>query len=72
MEVSHHGAGVGIVEKVHHRAVAAGDENGVILIQARRDDVRDASWIFEPSQGVAEFQIVLKPGLVPAEEIGDG
>ena len=29
MEVSHHGAGVGIIEKVHHRAVAAGDENGV-------------------------------------------
>ena len=39
----------------HHRAMAAGDENSVILIQARCDDIRDASWILEPSQGIAEF-----------------
>ncbi len=37
-----------------------GDENSVILIQARCDDIGDTSWIFEPSQAVAEFQIVLK------------
>ena len=55
MKVSHHGAGVGIIEQVHHRAMAAGDENSVILIQARCDDIRDTSWIFEPSQAVAEF-----------------
>ena len=36
--------------------MAAGDENGVILIEtrARCDDVRDAGWISEPSQAVAE------------------
>ena len=71
MKVSHYGAGVGIIEKIHHRAMTAGDENGVILIQARCDDIRDASWIFEPCQAVAKFEIVLKPGLVPAEEIGN-
>src|ERR1700684_1092942 len=71
MKMSHHRAGVGIIEKIDHRAMAAGNENSVILIQARCYDIRDASWIFEPSQCVAEFQIVLKPGLVPAEEIGD-
>ena len=55
MKVSQHGASVGIIEKVHHRAMAAGDENSVLLIQARCDDIRDATWIFEPSQGIAEF-----------------
>ena len=70
MKVSQHGARVGIVEKIHHRAMAAGDENSVILIQARCDDIRDTSWIFEPSQAVAEFQIVLKLSLVPTEEAG--
>ena len=60
MKVSKHDAGIGIIEKIHHRAMAAGDENGVILIQARCDDVRDTSWIFEPGQGVAKLQIVLK------------
>ena len=59
MKVSHHGAGVGIVEKIHHWAMAAGDKNGVILIQARCDGIGDTSWIFEASQAVAEFQIVL-------------
>jgi hypothetical protein len=34
MKVSHHGASVGIVKKIDHRAMAAGDEDGVILIQA--------------------------------------
>ena len=33
MKVSHHGATVGIIEKVDHRAMTAGDEDGVILIQ---------------------------------------
>jgi len=42
--VSHHGASVGIIKKVHHRAMAAGDENRVKLIEAGRDDIRDASW----------------------------
>ena len=55
MKVSHHGARVGIIEKVDHRAMAAGDENSVILIQTRCDDIRDTRWIFEPSQAVAEF-----------------
>ena len=55
MKVSHHGASIGIIEKIDHRAMAAGDENSVILIQARCDDIRDTSWIFEPSQAVAEF-----------------
>ena len=54
MKVSHHGAGVGIIEKIDHRAVASGDENGVILIQTRSDDIRDAAWISEPGQAVAE------------------
>jgi hypothetical protein len=34
MKVSHHGPAVGIIEKIDHRAMTAGDENGVILIQA--------------------------------------
>ncbi len=55
MKVSHHSASVGIVEKIHHRAMAAGNKNGVILLQARCDDIRDASWILEPGQGVAKF-----------------
>ena len=71
MEMSHHGSGIGIVEKIDHRAMAAGDENSVIPIQARCDHIRDASWISQASQAVAEFEIVLEPGLVPAEEIGD-
>ena len=71
VKVSQHCASVGIVEKIHHRAMAAGDENSVILIQARCNDIRDARRIFEPGQGVAKFQVVLKPSLVPAEEIGD-
>ena len=71
MEMSHHDASVGIIEKILHRAMAAGDENRVILIQTRCDHIRDARWIFEPSQAVAEFEIVLEPGLIPAEEIGD-
>jgi len=54
MKVSQHGAGVGIFEKVDHRAMAAGDKNSVILIQARRNDIRNASWAFESSQAVAE------------------
>ena len=41
MKVPHHGAGVGIIEKVDHRTMAAGDENCVILIHARCDNVRD-------------------------------
>ncbi len=41
--VLHHRASVGIIEKIHHRAMAAGDENSVILIEARCDDIRDAS-----------------------------
>src|SRR5256884_2100174 len=40
MKVSHHRASVGIIEKIYHRAVTAGDENSVILIQARCDDIR--------------------------------
>ena len=32
--MSHHDAGVGIVENIDHRAMAAGDENRVVLIQA--------------------------------------
>ena len=55
MKVSHHRPSVGIIEKIYHRAMAARDKNGVILIQALCDDIRDASWSFEPSQGVAEF-----------------
>jgi hypothetical protein len=55
MKVSHHGASVGIIEKIDHRAMAAGDENSVILIQARCDDIRDTSWIFEPSQASYEL-----------------
>ncbi len=70
MKVSEHGASVGIIEKIHHRAMAAGDKNSVILIQARCDDLRDTSWIFEPGQGVPKFQIVLKLSLVPTEEVG--
>src|SRR5260370_22551677 len=70
MKVSQHGASVGIIEQIHHRAMAAGDENSVILIQARCDDIRDTSWIFEPSQGVAELQVVLKLSLVPTAEVG--
>ncbi len=42
VKVSHHDAGIGIIEKIDHRAMAAGDENSVILIQARCDDIRDA------------------------------
>jgi hypothetical protein len=34
MKVSHHDASVGIIKKIHHRAMAAGDENGVTLIEA--------------------------------------
>ena len=34
MKMSQHGASVGIVKKIDHRAVAAGDENSVILIKA--------------------------------------
>ena len=45
--------------------MAAGNKNSVVLIQARCDDVGDTSWIFEPSQAVSEFQIVLKLSLVP-------
>src|SRR5580704_5811224 len=71
MEMSHHDARVGIIEKVDHRAMAAGDENSVVLIQARRNDIRDASRISEASQAVAEVEIVVQPGLIPAEEIGD-
>src|SRR5208282_317995 len=71
MKMSQHGARVGIIEKINHRAMATGDENSVILIQTRCDDIRDTGWIFEPSQAVAEFEIVLEPGLIPAEEIGD-
>ena len=41
------------------------------MIQARCDHIRDASWILEASQAVAEFEIVIELGLVPAEEIGD-
>jgi len=32
MKVSQHGASVGIIEKIDHRAMAAGDEHGVIFI----------------------------------------
>src|SRR5579862_7369847 len=71
MEMSHHDARVGIIEKIDHRTMAAGDENSVVLIQARCNDIRDASWISEASQAIAEFEIVLEPRLVPAEEIGD-
>jgi hypothetical protein len=70
MKVPHHNAGVGIIEEIDHRAMAAGNENSVILIQARGDDVRDRSWILEPSQAVFEFQIVLKLRLVPTKEVG--
>src|ERR1700739_746279 len=72
MKVSQHDAGAGIIEKIDHRAVAAGDENSVILIQTRRDDIGDPRRIFEPTQTVFELQIVLKLGLVAAEELGDG
>ena len=34
MKVSQHGARVGIIEKIHHRAMARRDENSVILNQA--------------------------------------
>jgi len=51
--------------------MAAGNENSVVLIQARCNDIRDASWIPEASQAIAEIEIVMEPGLVPAEEIGD-
>jgi hypothetical protein len=34
MKVSIHGAGVRIIEKIDHRAMAAGGENSVILIRA--------------------------------------
>jgi hypothetical protein len=44
MKVSHHGPGIGIIEKIHHRAMAAGDENSVVPIQARCDDVGDTSF----------------------------
>src|SRR5579872_3303936 len=71
VEMSHHNAGVRIIEKIDHRAMAAGDEDSVILIQARCDDIRDASWISEAGQAIAEFEIVLQPGLVSAEEIGN-
>ena len=71
MKVSHHDARIGIIEKIDHRAMAAGDKNSVVLIQARCNDIRDASWISEASQAIVEFEIVLEPGLVPAEEIGD-
>src|ERR1700733_11254432 len=71
MKVSHHGAGIRVVEKIDHRAMAAGDENSVILIQTRWDNIRNASWISEASQAIAEFEIVLEPGLVPAKEIGN-
>src|ERR1700735_4229686 len=71
MKVSHHGASAGIIEKIDHRAMAAGDEDSVILIQARCDDIRDAGWISKTSQAIAEVEIVVEPGLIPAEEIGD-
>src|SRR5580658_4451108 len=71
MEMSQHDARVGIIEKIDHRAMAAGDENSVVLIQARCNDIRDASWISETSQAVAESEIVHEPALIPAEEIGD-
>src|ERR1700722_11962764 len=70
MKVSHHDASVGIIEKIHHWAMAAGDENSVILIQTRCDDIRNTSWIFQPSESVAKFQIVLKLPLVSTEEVG--
>src|SRR5579871_920673 len=71
MEMSHDDARAGIIEKIDHRTMAAGDENSVVLIQAGCNDIRDAIWISEASQAIAEFEIVLEPGLVPAEEIGD-
>src|SRR5690348_15695306 len=71
VKVPHHYAGVGIIEKIDHRTMSSGDEYGVILIQARCDDIRDATWISEPLQTVSEYHIVLQLGRVPAEEIGN-
>src|SRR5690242_18161577 len=70
MEVPHHGASVWIIEKILHRAMAARDENGVILVQPRCDDIRDTRWISQPGQAVAEFEIVLKFRLAATEEVG--
>src|SRR5579871_2982328 len=69
MKVSHHDASVGIIEKILHWAMAAGDENSVILIQTRCNDIGDAARIFEPSQAVAESHIVRKLSLVPTEKV---
>ena len=55
MKVPQHGASVRVIEKIHHRAVATRDENSFILIQTGCDHIRNATWIFEPSQGIAEF-----------------
>src|SRR5580698_1093286 len=71
MEMSQHDARVGIIEKIDHRTMAAGNEDSVVLIQARCNDIRDASWISEAGQTVAEFEIVMEPAFIPAEEVGD-
>src|SRR5579862_2603349 len=70
MKVSHHDASVGIIEKIHHWTMPTWDENRVVLIEPRCDDLRDTSRTSEPSQAVAEFQIVLELSLVPTEELG--
>src|SRR5580693_3819562 len=70
VEMSHHDARVGIIEKIDHRAMAAGNENGVVLIQARCNDIRNASWISEPRQTIAEAEIIVQLGLTSAKEIG--
>src|SRR5579862_5947279 len=69
MKVPHHDTGVGIIEKILHWAMAAGDEDSVVLIQTRCNDIGDAAWIFEPSQAVAKSHVVIKLSLVPTEKV---
>src|SRR5438045_7390434 len=71
MKVSHHDAGVGIIEEILHWAMAARDEDSVVLIEARCDDIGDATWLFEPGQAVAKSHIVVKLSLVPSKEVGN-
>src|SRR5581483_10966690 len=75
MKVSQHGASVGIVEKIHHRAMAAGDENSVILIQAGCDDSKSKVSPQPPLTLGSDFSGVVEkvgPGVTdfaPADQI---
>ena len=47
VKVPQHGASIGVIKQIHHRAMTAGGEDSVILIQPRCDDIGDTIGIFE-------------------------